>query len=124
MKSNFIISLITSAIYLFIKAANSILDLPALLQNQGSDLLCLPWLLSTSTLVIMILRRDWQFRLSRLQVFVGFVYLSGLFEIVLPYFSPIYTSDYKDVVAYFFGGLIYHIFDSIRFYRMDSLNNN
>lgn len=44
---------------------------------------------------------------TRKQVLVGLIYFSVVFEVVLPQFSSVYTSDPLDVVCYSIGTLIF-----------------
>lgn len=46
--------------------------------------------------------------LSKAQNIFFFLYITFIFEIVLPYFSVNYTSDFYDVVAYAIGTVIFY----------------
>lgn len=43
-------------------------------------------------------------------VLTSIVYLSFLFEVLCPKLSPLFTGDFFDVLAYFFGGMLYYFF--------------
>lgn len=77
-----------------------------------TDLLCLPILLS---LTLIIVRRWFRGRVKHLtsaQVIFVWIYLSVVFEWVLPKFSPRYVSDPLDVIFYALGGMVFLIFQS------------
>lgn len=75
------------------------------------DLLCMPVVLGVSMQVIQWIHPLRQFyTLSQRHIFLAVVYYSILFEVVLPFFSPIYTSDGIDIILYALGGLIFYWF--------------
>jgi hypothetical protein len=46
--------------------------------------------------------------LARWQVFFIVVYVSVIFEGLLPWLSKAYTADWMDVLLYFLGGIFFH----------------
>ena len=84
------------------------LYLPPVFQGHLADFLCLPVLLSLSLSVLRFLTKNDKLELSKLKIFIAFLYVSFLFELILPYFSVRYTSDTLDIIAYGAGGLLYY----------------
>lgn len=78
-------------------------------QHYLDDLLCLPIVL-TATLFIMRFLYGSQVRFSVYQVIFVVVYVSVLFEGVLPQHMERYTGDVVDVLLYALGGWIYFRF--------------
>ena len=74
-----------------------------------ADLLCLPVLLFLLKNSIQIYHKNKTFEINDTQIVFLFVYVSLVFEILLPYFSSRYTSDFYDVLAYGFGAVIYKV---------------
>jgi len=72
-----------------------------------ADLVCIPIVLYLSVLIIRFLRWDSTFELTKLMIFFAVIYISFLFELVFPFFSDKYTSDWFDVLCYFIGGGVY-----------------
>jgi hypothetical protein len=85
------------------------LNLPHYQVPYLNDVLCLP-----VTLTIALFLQQQFFpgtarrRLNPTQVFFTFLYFSIYFEGLLPALAARYTRDWKDVVAYAAGGLIYY----------------
>ncbi len=67
-----------------------------------NDLLA-PCILLTLTSFFLSLFYRTVYLLSRYQLLFFFLYLSFVFEIVLPYFSENYTADAYDLIAYALG---------------------
>ncbi|MFC6997551.1 hypothetical protein [Rufibacter roseus] len=82
---------------------------PLVVQHFLDDLLCLPLVL-TVTLFVMRFFYGTQVRFSVYQVAFVVVYVSVLFEVVLPQYMERYTGDVVDVVLYAVGGWIYYRF--------------
>ncbi len=82
----------------------------AYVRNYFADILCLPILLSVSTLLIRYVKRAATFKLSILQICFVFLYISIVFEFVLPHFSTKFTYDIFDIFAYGLGGIIFYFF--------------
>lgn len=73
------------------------------------DLLCMPVVLGISMQMMQYLRTSKSFYyLSKAHVVLAFGYISFMFEIVLPAFSPTYTSDPWDVLCYAAGSWAFY----------------
>ncbi len=75
------------------------------------DLLALPVILT----VAVAAQRQWLYRnsfytLTKIQVIFAVVYVSVLFEGILPAFSVKYTRDVWDMVAYILGAMLFYRF--------------
>jgi hypothetical protein len=81
---------------------------PWWMRNYLADVLCLPVVLSMAVLLQRLLfYRNSDYRLNKMQVIFTVVYVTVIFEGILPHFMPRYTADYFDVAAYSTGGWIY-----------------
>lgn len=81
-------------------------ELHWLLEGYVTDVLCLPIMLTLSLFLI----RKWkgiQFSLSPLMIVVAVVYVSLIFEVLLPRLATQYYQDWWDVLAYGIGGLAF-----------------
>jgi len=67
------------------------------------DLLCFPIVLPVGLAAYRFILRDASYTLSHWQVWPAVVLYAVTFEWVLPSYSPIYTADPLDVVAYAVG---------------------
>lgn len=56
---------------------------------------------------VFVVRNDY-YVLSARQIIFIVVYVSILFELVLPYYSKVYTADWIDVVLYLTGGIFFY----------------
>jgi hypothetical protein len=72
-----------------------------------ADILAIPIICSISLKGVQWVKNDATQHLSKTKIVVTVIYLIVFFEFVLPYFSPKYTSDYIDCIAYSTGGIIY-----------------
>ncbi|PRX54659.1 hypothetical protein CLV81_3061 [Flagellimonas meridianipacifica] len=78
-------------------------ELPEVVNNHLNDLLCMPIVLGISQLAVRYLRSDPGIFLSLpLQLCVTILFCF-YFEWHLPKVNPRYTSDWIDVLCYFFG---------------------
>lgn len=73
----------------------------------AADLLCLPIVLQLSLWGVRIFKSDAELQLTKSQIWVAFIYVSIVFEGVLPFYKDKYTADPIDVVMYLLGTLIY-----------------
>ncbi|WP_210463635.1 hypothetical protein [Rufibacter roseolus] len=73
------------------------------------DLLCLPLLL-TVTLFLMRMLYGPQVRFTKYHIGFVVVYVSLVFELILPRFMPRYTGDLLDGALYAIGGWFFHRF--------------
>lgn len=103
----FAIGYLASLYFKFYKPSDSFLN------NQFADLLCMPIVFYIASNLISLIKKDSFFRLSKLQVFVGFLYFSVLFEVILPNYNSKYTGDWFDVLMYGLGSLIYYMIQSM-----------
>jgi glycopeptide antibiotics resistance protein len=83
----------------------------AFLKNYLNDLLFVPLALG----IAVFLQRNFilkqpEYRLSKTQVIICVVYISIMFEGVIPLFKDRYTADFSDVLCYGFGGLLFYLF--------------
>lgn len=83
---------------------------PAFFSHYFADLLCMPLLLSGAVLFMRWVRADAGLYLSGAMILVATLYVSLVFEYVLPLFFQRYTADVWDVVMYGVGGGLFHVF--------------
>lgn len=83
---------------------------PPFFSHYFADLLCMPLLLSSVALFMRWLRADVGLYLSGGMILVGTLYVSLVFECVLPLFFQRYTADVWDVVMYGVGGGLFGFF--------------
>jgi hypothetical protein len=77
-------------------------------RSYFADLLCLPILLSLATFFLQKMRLDKHFQLTTKMIFFVWLYVSIVFEVILPHFSIRYTADIWDVVAYAIGAIVFN----------------
>lgn len=105
----FIFVTLAAIVYVFQKVH---LKLPVFVNNYLNDILCIPILLKVSQLVIRHIKSNNRLKIPiSLQIFVTTLY-ALVFEVILPNFHKRYTSDFLDVIAYFFGLIIFQIIES------------
>lgn len=83
---------------------------PVFFSHYFADLLCMPLLLSGAALFMRWLRADAGLYLSGAMILVATLYVSLVFECVLPPFFQRYTTDVWDVVMYGVGGGLFYFF--------------
>ncbi|MDX2072195.1 MAG: hypothetical protein SFV55_27425 [Haliscomenobacter sp.] len=83
---------------------------PPFFSHYFADLLCMPLLLSCAALIMRWLRAEEGLYLSGAMVLVATLYVSLVFECVLPLFFQRYTADVCDVVMYGVGGGLFFVF--------------
>ena len=75
-----------------------------------NDLLCMPIILSFTEYILYITRKYHLIKkLSIGQIIIGCMYVSIVFEWIMPHVSNRYIADKYDIVCYALGGLIYYI---------------
>lgn len=74
-----------------------------------ADLLCIPIVLQLSLWGLRFFKKNNQLYLSKSQIWIAFVYVSIVFEGILPYFKTKYTGDPLDALMYLLGTLFYLI---------------
>lgn len=82
--------------------------LPSAINNYLADLLCVPILLAITLFLLRKFKKLPNLQLSLPMIVFVCVYVSIVFEYILPLYSARYTSDILDVVAYFVGGATYY----------------
>ena len=80
---------------------------PFYIQFYLNDLLSPTLLLILSMLFLTLIYRD-LFIFSKAQLLFFFLYLSFVFELLLPYLSSSFTADKYDLVAYAIGTILFH----------------
>ncbi|TXK33742.1 hypothetical protein FVR03_18975 [Pontibacter qinzhouensis] len=97
----------------FLFLLNQVLELAGFyiwpLHTHLDDLLCLPLVL---TLVLSVERRYFnspEFVLPLSYVLSAFVFITVVFELLLPLFYTRFTADAFDVLAYAAGGITFHL---------------
>lgn len=88
-------------------------SMPKIIRNYYADLVALPIMLSIILTILRHLKSEKNLVLSKYKVFVAFIYLSVVFEFILPYFSLRYTRDYYDLLAYAFGASIFYFYQKL-----------
>lgn len=86
------------------------IPVPGFFSHYFADLLCMPLLLSFALLSMRWFRGENDRQLPWSMVLVAIVYVSLVFELVLPAFFKRYTSDVWDVVMYGLGGVLFFVF--------------
>lgn len=92
---------------------------PMFFSHYFADLLCMPLLLSVAGLVMRWVRADAGLCLSGAMILVASLYVSLVFECVLPLFFQRYTADVWDVVMYGVGGGLFWVFQERLLPRAD-----
>lgn len=81
-----------------------------LLVNSYLNDIIAPIIILTITQFVLSIYKKRLFTLSIGQLIVFFLYISFVFEWLLPSYSLMYTSDVYDLLAYLIGVLIFYIF--------------
>jgi len=71
------------------------------------DLLCFPIVLTVGLAGYRLIHQDDAYTLGPWQVWATVVLYTVMFEWVLPSYSPVYTADALDVVAYAVGAMVF-----------------
>ncbi len=111
LKNHYLLSVlfVLYCLHLGIKFAKY--PVPLWVSSYFADILCLPILLSFIVIFLRKFRQEHDFQLKKSMILFVFLYVSFVFEIVLPTFSNRYTSDIYDVMMYALGGLSYGYFN-------------
>lgn len=94
------------AFHLICKFKN--ISVPFWFSSYFADFLCIPLLLSYTLFLIRKIKKLPEFVLSWQMIVFATVYVSVVFEIVLPHYSTKFTGDLVDVVMYVLGGSIFY----------------
>jgi hypothetical protein len=105
-KSYIIIATALYAIHLLCKFNN--ISVPVWFSSYFADFLCMPLLLSYTLILIRKIKKLPEFVLSWQMIVFATVYVSVVFEVVLPYFSLRFRGDWVDVGMYILGGIVYY----------------
>jgi hypothetical protein len=74
-----------------------------LIQGYFSDFMAVPLMLGVILLLMRVYTGDRDFKINGSKVLVAFVYISVVFELILPMYRDNFHSDAWDVVAYGLG---------------------
>lgn len=85
-------------------------SVPPFFSHYFADLLCMPLLLSSTVLFMRWLKGDAGLYLSGAMILVASLYVSLVFECLLPLLFERYTADVWDVVMYGVGGGLFFVF--------------
>lgn len=86
-----------------------------ILNGYLTDLLAVPVMVHIALLFTRrFLVRDPAFRYPFSWIMFIAAYVAVVMEVVAPHFSPVYTADGWDAVAYFAGGICYHMIGQYR----------
>ena len=96
------------AVHLILKFGQ--VPVPMFFSHYFADLLCMPLLLSIAAFFMRWVRADAGLYLSGAMILVASLYVSLVFECVLPLFFQRYTADVWDVVMYGVGGGLFYFF--------------
>ncbi len=78
------------------------------------DLLAMPVILGITLQVYRWIHPSRSnFVFTKIQIVVAVVYISLLFEVLLPLYSSTYISDFLDVVCYVIGAVYFHKFINV-----------
>ena len=90
------------------------LSLPWYVNDYLNDLLCIPLVLGLLSFAIRYLKNDSSFQFS-ISFIIGLaLYYSLYFEYYLPDVNSRYTSDWIDIVLYFFGSILFYTYQRTR----------
>ena len=103
-------------VFIIIYGANQFFMKPAnnsFLNFYLNDMLAVPIVLNLVLISFKMLYSSTNIYLGIDKIIFTVVYISILFELILPHFFTRYSSDWIDVVMYIIGGFIYFIFQKI-----------
>lgn len=111
-KYNLLILLALYNIHLVLKFSH--IPVPIALSSYFADLLCMPILLSIATIFIAKTQQNPSFKLSLNMILFATLYVSLVFEYILPMFKPNrFTSDWGDVFCYGLGASFFWLQSSL-----------
>jgi len=84
------------------------LELPEVINSHLTDFLFMPILLTVSLVGVRKLKRDENIKLTSAMVIVSVIFVSVVFEFIMPIKSPLFVGDYLDIVAYCLGALFFY----------------
>ena len=110
LKPYFILSVV---LYLLIRILRLFeIHIPEILNSHLTDFLFMPILLTVSLIGVRVIKRNKLINLTIGMIFVSTVFVSFMFEIIMPSRSSLFIKDYWDVVAYIIGALFFYIVQS------------
>jgi len=86
------------------------IETPTWFSSYFADLLCMPLLLSYSVIMIRKIKKTPSLILNKKMILFAFIYVSIVFEIILPEISTKFTRDYLDILMYFIGSIVFYLF--------------
>lgn len=84
------------------------LNLPDWVVFYVKDFICMPIVLTICLVVVQLIHKNKDIRLSLFTVFSLALFYSLYFELYLPRFHFRYTADILDVLMYFLGSLVFY----------------
>lgn len=110
MRRYFLLSVlnIAYAVHLYLKFSKTLV--PVFWSHYFADLLCMPLLLSYTLWFMRWFRGEPDLHLSIAMILAGVLYVSVVFEWILPHFFVRYTGDLWDMVMYGIGGVLFGLF--------------
>ena len=83
------------------------------ISSHLADVICLPLMLLLAQSIIRKLKGNQELRLGVKHILFTWIYVSMVFEWLLPKFSSKYTADFLDVFYYLMGGLLFYAMQHI-----------
>lgn len=83
-------------------------DVPEVINSHLTDFLFMPILLTVSLVGVRILKRDEKIKLTIAMIVVSFIFVSLVFELLMPSRSILFISDFWDVIAYGLGAFFFY----------------
>lgn len=80
---------------------------PGLAGEYLTDLLAVPVVAQLGLWFQRLMYKDEHYRLSAGHIIFIVIYISLVFELILPHFSHRYTADFADVFCYVIGGVFF-----------------
>ena len=95
----------------FIFVANQFqIQLPNWVCFYLNDFLCMPIVLSLCLIILRILKKTEELYVPFFVVLALSAYFTWHFEWLMPHLSTRYTSDFTDIILYFFGAILFYSF--------------
>lgn len=82
--------------------------IPGFIRDYLADFLCMPIVLSICLFVVQLVKKDKSIRLNISTISSVFLMYSIYFEMILPPIHWRYTADYRDVLLYLAGSIIFY----------------
>ena len=101
--------LLSAFAYAFLKLSQKLGYHFPFFHDHLADFLCMPVVLSLAVTFMRWTKKDKNYVLNPLQIVVATVLYAFLFEFLFPMLSTKATSDWRDVIAYCLGALVFVI---------------